>query len=217
MPWLGFFSKMALAERYVVFDHVQFKKRHFENRNRLVDSAGEVKFVGVPVISKGRYTQAINEVEIDNAQPWRKKLLGPIQQMYRRAPFFSPCFEELRELIEGREYLRLVELNLALIDHFRRKLGIDTPLVYSSDFPVEGFSGSELILELCVRNGASEYLSGMFGKEYLVLDDFAERGVGVSWLDYRAKPYPQQCPEFVPNLSVLDLVFNHGDESRRFL
>lgn len=217
MPWLGYFHKMLHAGTYILLDHVQFKKRYFENRNRIVSPRGEVWWIGVPVKCKGRYTQAIADVEIDGDGHWARTLLERVRHAYGKAPHFRRYFDELAHTVSGREYGRLVDLNMALIGFFRRHFGIDTPLVFSSGQGVNGSKGSRLILDLCLKAGAGRYLCGASGKDYLVEEDFARAGVEIEYLNYTPPIYPQLCPNHVSHLSSLDLLFNAGPEAGRIL
>lgn len=212
MPWMGFFNKMALADLYVIFDHVQFKKRYFENRNRLVSPSGDIFFVTIPIISKGRYTQAIQDVQIDNTQRWREKLLKTIQHTYKDTAFFEKYYPEICALFY-RDYDLLKDVNLEIINFFRRTLGISTPMLFSSDMSVEQYKASDLILQICLKNNADVYLCGESGKDYLHVDDFKKSGIGINWLGYQCPQYKQSCKEFIPNLSTLDLLLNHGEKS----
>lgn len=217
MPWMGFFNKMARADLYVVFDHVQFKKRYFENRNRVVSPQGEVSYLGVPVKTKGRFTQAINQVEIDDTQDWKRPLLKTAALYYGKAPHFRRYFDELHSLVQEAEYTELLALNMALIGFFCRHLGIATPMVFSSAMDVSSFKASDLILQICLQNGADVYLCGASGRDYLQQEDFTRHGIRIEWLDYRCPPYKQLCSSFVANLSTLDLLFNEGPESLRII
>jgi hypothetical protein len=216
MPWTGFFNKMALADLYVIFDHVQFKKRYFENRNRLVTPSGDLLFLRIPVISKGRYTQAINEVQIDNTQKWKDKLLKTIHYNYKNALFFEKYYLEFCDLFH-REYDLLLDINLEIINFFRRFLGIKTPIIFSSAIGVDQHKASDLILQICLKNNAHVYLCGQSGKNYLQIDDFKKNGIEIIWIDYKSPNYKQLCNEFVPYLSTLDLLFNHGENSLHIL
>ena len=213
MPWLGFFQKMALADAYVVLDHVQFKKRYFENRNRVVSPKGEVSYIGLPVKTKGRFTQNINEVEIDNSQAWKKRLLKSIKYNYARTPYFDYYYQDLQSLVEGTEYEKLIDFNLAMISFFRRHLGISTPLQFSSSLDVSSVKGSDLILKICLLSDADVYLCGVSGRDYLDVSDFESAGVQIEWLDYKSPRYPQLCPDFAEYMSTIDLLFNHGPQS----
>jgi hypothetical protein len=216
MPWLGFFHKMGNADRYVVFDHVQFKKRYFENRNR-IKQGDEATWVSLPVISKGRYLQPINEVETDNSSPWQRKLWEKIRHAYGKTQYFPVYAGEIEEIISGRAYERLVDFNLAFIEWFRKVLDIRAPMVFSSTLGVEGFKASELILQICLRMGAHRYLCGPSGKDYLQIENFRRSGIEIEWQHFEHPMYPQKGKEFIPYLSTIDLVCNCGPHSREIL
>jgi len=216
MPWLGFFHKMGSVDRYVIFDHVQFKKRYFENRNK-IKNGDEATWVALPVISKGRYLQAINEVEADNSSPWQRKLWEKIRHAYGRSRHFPEYSGEIEQLIMDRPYEKLIDFNLAFIEWFRKVLDIHTPMVLSSTLDVDIFKASELILEICLRMGAKRYLCGPSGKDYLQIEDFRRSGIEIEWQNFEHPVYVQKGNEFLPFLSTIDLVFNHGSQSREII
>ena len=217
MPWPGFFNLMALSDLYIVLDHVQFKKRYFENRNQLVSPSSKTLFVGVPVITKNRYYQSICEVEIDNSQNWKKKLLLTIFHNYKKSPYFSKYYNNFCFLIEKKQYNRLLDLNMEIIVFLRQQLKINTPMICSSEFDLSSVKGSELILKLCLLTNTKVYLSGKFGRNYLKVEHFKSNGIQIKWIDYETPFYKQQCNNFVKSLSVLDLLFNHGENSYKIL
>src|SRR2546428_602993 len=87
LPWLGFFDKVRQADVFVILDHVRYRKRYFQNRNRIRAEHGAI-WLTVPVHVKGMFHQPINEVRIDNeGNPrWREKCWNSIVQNYRKAP-----------------------------------------------------------------------------------------------------------------------------------
>ena len=217
MPWAGFFNLMALSDLYIVLDHVQFKKRYFENRNQIISPKGEAAYVGVPVITKNRYYQSICDVEIDNTKHWKKKLLLTIYHCYKKAPFFSNYYDEIDTLITENKYIKLLSLNMEIIYYFRKCLNINTPIKFSSDMDVASVKGSDLILKICQIHDATTYLSGKSGRDYLKTEQFKAQGIYIKWIDYNPFPYKQQCKTFVSNMSILDLLFNHGEDSLNIL
>jgi len=217
MPWGGFFYKMTLSDLYVIFDHVQFKKRYFENRNQVVSPKGEISYIRVPVLTKGKEAQALHEVKIDNTQKWNDKMLKKIRHFYSKAPYFRKYFDELAELIAYRKYVYLIDLNIKLIDFFRKHLGISVPMVSSSQMNVKNYTGSDLIMRICLLNKADIYLCGASGIDYIRADDFCRNGIQIKWLNYSTPAYSQLCDKFVPNMSTLDLLFNRGNESLNVL
>jgi hypothetical protein len=218
-PWLGFFYKMSLAEKYIVLDHVQFKKRYFENRNKILSPQGVESWINLPVTTKGRYTQAINEVEIDNSRHWKKKILANIEHYYMKSKFFNPYFQELSALINDFAGSSLADFNLAIIHFFRKHLHIKCPLLLSSEIigPNWEHHGSDLILHLCLLAQAKVYLCGPSGQDYLDLEAFAQRGIEIEWVEYQPSPYAQLSKKFVPYMSTIDLLFNHGEKSAEIL
>lgn len=213
LPWLGFFHKMAGCDVYVLLDSVQFTKNNYQNRNRLVDQNGTVFWSTVPVRMVGHTDRRILDMEIDNAQPWSRKIWGRIVGAYRCHPYFTVLAPEL-ETIYTAGYKTLIDLNLALIEFFRRQLGISVPMVRSSALDVRG-SRSELLLSICQGLGADTYLSGPSGREYLDAAMFVAAEIK---LDYHAFTHPTYAaPAFHPYLSTLDLLMNHGPDSRTIL
>ena len=110
-----------------------------------------------------------------------------------------------------------MDLNMSIINFFRKHLGISTPLLYSSDMAVEHLNSSDLILEICRQQLASIYLCGVSGKDYLNTDSFKCHNISIKWLDYKPLPYNQLSPCFVPYMSILDLLFNYGNDSLAIL
>jgi hypothetical protein len=208
LPWLGFFNKMAQVDLYVFLDNVQFKKRYFENRNR-IRLHGQDHWLTVPVVTKGRYTQSIAEVEIASEQPWNKSYLKTLEHAYAQAPHGREAVETFREPLDHPPR-RLVELNLALIQRVRERLGITTPTLLASSLPVAGLKGGELILEICRQVRATEYISGPDGRNYLPLESFAQAGIALGYHDYVHPTYPQPEPDFVSHLSVVDCLAQCG-------
>lgn len=211
LPWIGFFNKMAQVDRYVYLDNVQFKKRYFENRNRISGHDG-VRWLTVPVQTKGKYTQLIRDVAIDNSGNWRQKYLGTLSHVYAKAPYGHVVRDIVFPAVEAPHNM-LLHLNLELIHRVRDYLGIATPTVFASELGVDGFSGSELILQICTQLGASVYVSGPDGRNYLDLNAFHINGIRVVFHDFQHPVYPRQNFPFVSHLSIIDAIAFLGEKS----
>ena len=217
LPWLGWFDILEQADELVILDTVQFEKRSWQQRNRIVTSAG-LQMLTVPVLSKGRHGQEIREVRLTESD-LPEKLLRTLQMNYAKAPYFRPVFEELEELVPRlfRTGL-LVELNEGLIDLLSRWLTISTPRVRSSQLDASGDRG-EYLAAICAQRGADTYLSTRGAADYLHEDlaHFGARDVRVMLHDYEHPVYPQLREPFVPYASALDLVMMLGPDSGEFL
>lgn len=216
LPWLGFFHKMSLSNIFVLLDNVQFEKNNFQNRNRIRTSNGFC-WITVPVLTKGRSSQLINEVKINPLEKdWSQKVWRTLEQNYRKAPFFVDYGPFFNEIYHEKKWEQLVDLNITIIKQLAKWLGIKTSLVLASDMGVAGKS-TDLLLTICQELKASVYLSGKFGKNYLDESKFAEKNIQVFYQDFVHPVYEQQFSPFMPQMSVIDLLMNHGNESLRII
>jgi len=215
LPWLGFFDKMTKSDYFVYLDNVQFKKRYFENRNRIRTERGS-QWITVPVLTKDCYHQKINEVIIDNEQDWRRKYLNTIRHAYAKARYLGEYIDELEKIIQ-RGFERLVDLNLALIEWGREKLEIRTPTILASQIREYKEKGSDLILAMCKDLGAKVYISGPDGRKYLELDSFGKENIRVIYHDYEHPVYQQLHQSFLSHMSIIDAFFCEGDSKLRKL
>jgi hypothetical protein len=214
LPWLGFFHKLTLGDMYMIVDNVQFKKKHFENRNRIRARDGAL-WLTVPVQTQGRFEQHINEVSIDNRSNWRHKILRSIELNYAQTPHFSTYWPFLSEQL-GREREMLAPLNEELIKGCIDFLGIDVEIVKSSALGVEAH-GTDLIVEMCKAVGAEVYVSGQSGREYLDEAVVAANGIELVYQDFHHPQYRQVAEPFIPQMSVVDLLFNEGEKAGEYV
>lgn len=214
LPWLGFFDQMVRADYFVYYDNVQFDKHGWRNRNRVKASEGPV-WLTVPVLHKGLGMPKILDIEINNQQPWARKQVHTIRQLYARAPFLDHYMPELEEII-CRPWKRLIDLDLAVTEAMTRWLGLKTKVYRASDLGIEG-DRSERLLNHCLHFGADHYISGNSARNYLDVELFERHGIKVTWQDYMHPVYPQLHGEFIPFLSAIDLLLNVGPESGRIL
>ena len=215
LPWLGFFDQLQRSDRFIFYDDVQYDKNGWRNRNRIKSPKGEPHWLTVPV-RVGSLSQRLIDTEIDNRQPWARKHLGTIRQFYSRAPHLKRYLPEFEELLLGKKWDRLCDLDVAVINLMNSWLGLNRNTLRSSELSIDG-DRSERLVKLCLHLGADCYLSGNAAQGYLDVDLFTRHGIKVEWQDYRHPTYPQQHGPFVPFLSALDLLLNCGTESARFV
>jgi WbqC-like protein family len=215
VPWRGFFDLIGRCDLYVIYDQVQFAKRHWHNRNRIKTVTGP-EWLTIPVASKGRYTQPIDKVEIE--KPWADKHWRSIELAYRRTPFFKTLAPTVQRWYEqAAKHRLLTEVNTLFLHEIARLLGLRTRIVRDTTFSVGG-EKTERLIAIARAAGADCYLSGPSAKAYLEETRFAEAGITVEWMDYSGYPnYPQLHGEFEPAVSVLDLLFAVGPDAPRYL
>jgi WbqC-like protein family len=213
LPWLGYFDQMCKADVFVWYDDVQFDKHGWRNRNRIKGLKGPL-WLTVPVLHTGRALQSINAVEIDNHQPWPRKHLRSVEQLYAPAPFCAPGFASLAEILR-RPWKRLVDLNIETTDWLANEFAISTPRHRASQLAIEGDRNTRLI-NICRHFRATRYISGDAARTYLDVARFTDAGIEVIWHSYQHPQYPQLHGDFVPYLSALDLLLNVGRAAHAF-
>lgn len=215
LPWLGYFHRIAVSDIHIILDHAQFEKNSFTNRNK-VRTSGAWCWLTVPVKTKGLFGDlAINGISVDNSVDWRKKHLLTICHNYSKAPHLAehkPFFTKVYQM----DWSRLLDLCCEINSQLLKVFGIGTPLRFASEMHVNG-TKDELVLNLCRAVGATTYLSGPQGRNYLHEDMFRSAGIHVVYQDYQHPTYTQAYPGFEAYVSAIDLLFNYGDKSGEIL
>lgn len=215
LPWLGYFDRIDASDLHIILDHVQFEKNSFVNRNRIRTPQGTA-WLTVPLATKGRFGElAINTVEIADAGRWADKHLKAIRSNYSRCFGYAQHEEQLENLYRkaAKETL-FVKPVLEANHYYAEILEIDTKTVKSSGMDIVG-TKSELVLNLCREVGATTYLSGPLGRDYLDMDAFARAGIGVRFHDYQLRPYEQPWPGFEAGVAALDALLALGARDAR--
>lgn len=215
LPWLGYFHRIAVSDLHIVLDHVQFEKNGYGNRNKVRTKDGWC-WLTVPLKTKGKFGDLrLDQVEIADNPDWAAKHGAALAQYYGRAPHYAAHAAALKDWY-GRPWGRLGELTRATTRYQLDALGIRTPLLFSSEMGVTG-AKDELILNLCRAVGATTYLSGPLGRDYIREERFTAAGVRLAYHDYTHPAYPQRYPGFEPTMAALDLLLNHGPDSLRII
>lgn len=210
LPWLGFFEQIYRSDMFVFYDDVQYDKNGWRNRNRIRTASG-VQWLTVPVLLKNESKQIIKDVKINNQENWRKKHLTSIRTNYSKGEYFNDYFP-LLEKIYAREWNYLIDLNMELVYVLCDMLGLKKPFKFSSELDVEGDKNSRLV-NICNKLGANKFYEGQTGKEYINMDVFKSAGIEVEFQNYKHPEYSQLYGDFIPYLSVIDLLFNEGSQS----
>lgn len=212
MPHLAFFAKFAQADLVCILDTVQFGAKAWENRCHIKTAQGPL-LLTVPVES-GHLQKTGGNIRIVH-NGWARKHCRSIELAYSKAPFFEEYFYELHNIIStGYEYLST--LNTALLGWLMAHYNIKMPMTLAS---VHHFAGtkSDLVLDMCRKLGAREYIFGSQGRDYADLEAFAAAGIRVRFQDFDARPYAQLHGDFLPRMSAIDALFNLGPAARELL
>jgi hypothetical protein len=213
VPYLGFFHRFLHADFYIALDHVQFvhSNRSWTHRDKIKTAQGE-KWLTISVKKAPRDT-AINQIELATAVDWRKDNLRLLEQNYRKAPFYNEVMPEI-ETFYAQPFHLLRDINMGSIEMLMDMLDVRIPWVWSSNLDPAG-AKNELLVDLLQKASATHYLSGVGARYYFQPEPFAQAGIEVVWQDFTHPVYAQQFGDFVPYLSALDVLFNHGIAASR--
>ena len=215
IPWKGYFDIIHDVDEFIFYDEVQFTKNDWRNRNKILTKQGEI-WLTVPV-GMNKIHRTILDVGINDSS-WQKKHYKTLEMAYHKAPHFNRYKEFLQFVYLEKRWEYLYELNRFLIEHISHDfLGITTKFTDSRDYPTNGVK-HEKLLSLVKAAKADLYLSGPAAKDYIVAEDYDRAGIQLVWKDYSGYPeYPQMGGWITHYVSILDLLFNVGDEAPYYI
>jgi WbqC-like protein family len=212
-PYLGYWQVMHAVDKYVIYDDVQFMKNSWINRNNIL--LGQQKHLFTIPLADASSSKQINEVHFG---PGFQKFEKTLAQAYAKAPHKDAVLSLVRAIgdYDNRNVARFLGNSFTLVNQY---LGVDTELVYSSAVHQNReLRGHSRVLDICHNLGATEYINAIGGQTLYSKEDFNREGINLSFLKTIFVPYKQLGNEFIPGLSILDvLMFNPKDEVCKML
>jgi hypothetical protein len=217
-PWLGYFDKIANCDEFVLLDDAQFQKKGgvWTNRVRLLIN-GEPRWLTAPIDRSYHGYRAVNEIEFDDAQPWRETMVRTIEVNYRRAPFYRAASELLLPLLCNPERF-IATYNRTAIEALVQAMRLSRASIRcASALGVAGASTARLI-NLTTQLGGTTYMCGGGAEGYQQDQEFAGGGIQLRYQNFTHPVYEQRgAQSFVPGLSIIDALMNVGVEGTRQL
>lgn len=215
IPWKGYFDMVASVDEFILYDDMQYTRRDWRNRN-IIKTAQGTQWLTIPVLTRGNYYQKIIDTKIDGVS-WTQAHWKTLIQNYRKAPHFLEIAKWLEPLYLQNSFTHLSNLNRCFIEAICCYLNINTKISNSTDYRLcEG--KTERLIDLCLQAGGTEYISGPSAQEYIEVSAFENLEIKLTWFDYSGYPeYPQLWGEFTHQVSILDLLFNCGRDTTKFM
>lgn len=217
IPWKGYFDIIAAVDEFVLFDEVQFTRRDWRNRNKIIVN-GSATWLSIPVRSKGQFDAPIDEIAISDPG-WAEQHWRSIHHAYRKAPYFPLYGPLLQTLFEQAAQLPLLsEVNELFLSNIAGWLELTTTFVRSRQVARHADDPTGRLVEICVGRGASLYLSGPAAKAYIRNEVFESAGVALRYADYAGYPvYDQKAASFEHGVSIIDGLMQCGPSARTHL
>jgi len=215
-PYIGYYQLIAAVDKFVVYDDVNFINRGWINRNNILinEKAG---LFSIP-LKNASQNRLINEIELMNESGWQAKFLKTAEHAYKKAPYFQTVFPLISNII-GNSSTHINQLAYLSIRSVCDYLKINTSFVQSSvQYKNNHLKAQNRILDICKIEKAGQYINPIGGIEIYSRELFEAAGVKINFLRTSGVKYKQFSNEFVPNLSIIDvLMFNDVEETDRLL
>lgn len=211
MPWLGYFDLIDQVDYFVYLDTVEFSKQSWQQRNKIKTSNGPV-WVSVPVSGSKGSKALLKDVEICNIELFQKNI-NKIKHSYAKAKYANDNLPWISNWLSSLDAkAKLADINVEFIELVCQKLPILTSRYRASEISHENSRHGRLI-DICKHFGADTYLSPQGALDYLVEDRayFAKENIDIVFHEYQNTNYQQIFGEFIPYMSVIDLILNEGE------
>lgn len=215
LPYLGYFNKVLQCDSLLIYDTAQFVKDKFDNRNK-IKVGGEARWLTVPVTRDSAF-KPFTQTKINNSFPWRMKHWKTIETNYGKALYFDSYADIFKKIYSG-EYVYLPEISVKIILEVLKLLDYNGKVRLCSSMSFDkSLCGTEALIAMLEEVGATHYLSGVSGKNYLDGRKFEEKSIGLSYQQFEHPVYCQSGGNFLHYMAVVDLLFNEGEKSKRIL
>jgi len=212
MPYIGYFQAMAAVDTYVVYDDIQYIKGGWVSRNNLL-IGGEKKMFTI-ILKGASPNKMFNEIEIGDDF---KKFERLLQCNYSKAPYYNEIMALLHEIFiyEDRQLANFLCNSYKKLFAY---LEINTKIILSSTINKDcSLKAGYKVLDICKSLNADTYLNAIGGQDLYDKAEFASHGINLLFVKTNDIVYKQFKNEFVPNLSIIDVLMHNGKEGTKQL
>ncbi len=216
-PYIGYFQLINAVDKFVVYDNIQFTKKGWINRNRVLVN-GRDEYFTIPLKKDSDFLNVDQRKLADTFKTDRVKLLRRINESYRKASEFNAVYPLIESVINNDEE-NLFAYIYQSINAVCKYLDIKTELVVSSTIPIDhNLKSQEKVIAICKALNATSYINPIGGVELYAKDVFMQNGITLNFIKTDAISYKQFDNEFVPWLSIIDvMMFNSRETIKGYL
>lgn len=215
-PYIGYWQLINAVDKYVIYDDVNFIKGGWINRNNILINK-KANLINLKMY-KASPNKLINDIELIGDEVYNNKLLKTMENSYKKAPYFIYAFPVIEKIIKQDEknLAKYLAFSLREVCNY---LGIETKLFFSSEINKNNdLRGQDKVIDICKKFNADQYINAIGGKALYSVEEFASNGIQLKFLKTGDINYQQLNNEFVPNLSIIDvMMFNSPDKINRML
>jgi hypothetical protein len=217
LPYIGYFQLIKAVDTFVVYDNIEYTKKGWINRNRILLN-GKEEYFSIPLKKDSDYLDIDQRIIAEIYDKDSQKILNKIRQAYKKAP----CFKEVYPIIEGCFLINNKNLFsfiyssiLKLVLYF----DIKTQILISSQLGMNNrLSGENRVISICKHLNASHYINAIGGLSLYNKESFLNNNINLQFINSELITYVQFGNTFTPWLSIIDvMMFNPKAEIIRML
>lgn len=218
MPYIGYFQLIKIVDKFIFYDDVTFIKQGWINRNKILIN-NQAKMFSIPLSNASSHV-LIKDVLISEIayQKWRKSFFNSIVFSYKKAKNYSKINALIEKILEKRPET-ISELAIKSVVEVAQYLDLKTEFEICSDVYSNTYlSGQNRVLDICINEKAITYINPVGGMELYSKSVFQEKNIELFFIKANKSVYPQFSEEFVPFLSIIDvLMFNDLEDIHKQL
>ena len=210
-PYLGYWQLLNAVDQYVIYDDVNYIKNGWINRNNILLN-GKKFLITLPLEGASPFLP-INQIKITSNEKQKQKILKTIDSAYRSAPYFDAVYPIVETVIMCPS-LSIAEALTLQFQRVASYLGINTEFIISSALNKDSsLKGQDKVIHICNKLGATKYYNAIGGQELYSKDVFLQHHIELSFLKMNDINYRQFKHEFVPSLSIIDVMMFNSPEN----
>lgn len=211
LPYIGYFQLMNAADEFIVYDNIEFSKKGWINRNRILVN-GKDAFITLPLRKDSDYLDVKDRYLADTWKDDRIKMKNRIIESYRKAPFFDSIYPVIDKCIFFDD-MNLFNFIFHSIETIKKYLEIPAELHISSFINIDHeLKGHRKVIEICKARKAAKYVNPIGGVTLYSKEEFKDEGIDLGFLKSNDIIYRQFNNEFIPWLSVIDVMMFNSKE-----
>lgn len=202
LPWKGFFQKLNKCQLFVVLDDVQFNRRGWINRDKIMIN-NKPCWITIPVKNKGNFKELIKNIQIDYKNEWMDKFFKNLEYNYKKTPYFQLHYNNIKKIVD-KKHKYLINLNMELIKYVMNYFNLGNDIIFSSNLLIKEKKEFK-ILEILKQTNATNYITGMGSKDYLDENLLSQNNIKTEYL--------KNNNNLDDNLSILHYLFNSNKKN----
>ena len=217
LPYVGYFHLINSVDEFVIYDNIQYIKKGWINRNRILVN-GNDKIITLPIKKDSDYLDVRDRFLADSWDKEKIKMLNQIKAAYRKAPYYDKVLPIINSIFESPNN-NLFEFLLGSLHLVNSYLNINTKITISSNISINHtLKSRDKVIAICKNLNADTYINAIGGQELYDVLDFKNEGLNLKFIKSPALNYKQYNNDFVPWLSILDvLMFNKREDITNYL